>query len=59
MVCTEEKNMTMANGKIFSTGNHPVEIGLPMLHLLNAGFDIDIVTPTGNPVKIEMWAMPE
>ena len=59
MICTEERNMTMANGKKFSTGNHPVEMMLPMLHLTNAGFDIDIVTPTGKPVKIEMWAMPE
>ncbi len=59
MVCTEERNMTMANGKKFSTGNHPVEMGLPMLHLLAAGFDIDVVTPTGDPVKVEMWAMPE
>ncbi len=59
MVCTEERNMTMANGKKFSTGNHPVEMMLPMIHLKNAGFDIDIVTPTGKPVKIEMWAMPE
>ena len=59
MICTEERNMTMANGKKFSTGNHPVEMMLPMLHLRNAGFDIDIVTPTGKPVQIEMWAMPE
>ncbi len=59
MVCTEERNMTMANGKKFSTGNHPVEMMLPMVHLRNAGFDIDVVTPTGKPVKIEMWAMPE
>lgn len=58
MVCTEEKNMTMANGKKFSTGNHPVEMLVPMLHLNNAGFDIDIVTPTGKPVQIEMWAFP-
>ena len=58
MVCTEERNMTMANGKKFSTGNHPVEMMLPMLHLKNAGFDIDIFTPTGQSVKIEMWAMP-
>lgn len=58
MVCTEERNMTMANGKKFSTGNHPVEMGLPMLHLLAAGFKIDIVTPTGAPVIIEDWAMP-
>ena len=59
MICTEERNMTMANGKKFSTGNQPVEMMLPMLHLNNAGFDIDIITPTGKPVKIEMWAMPE
>lgn len=58
MICTEERNMTMANGKKFSTGNHPVEMGLPMLHLMNAGFEIDIITPTGAPVAIEMWAMP-
>lgn len=59
MICTEEKNMVMKNGKKFSTGNHPVEMLVPMLHLKNAGFDIDIITPTGKPVQIEMWAMPE
>lgn len=58
MICTEEKNMTMKNGKKFSTGNHPVEMIVPMLHLTNAGFDIDIITPTGKSAKIEMWAMP-
>lgn len=59
MICTEERNMTMANGKKFSTGNHPVEMMLPILHLRNAGFDVDVVTPSGKPVAIEMWAMPE
>lgn len=59
MVCTEERHMTMANGQKFSTGNHPVEMGLPMLHLLSAGFEIDIITPTGAPVIIEDWAMPQ
>jgi len=59
MVLTEERNMVMANGKKFSTGNHPVEMALPMLHLLSAGFEIDVVTPTGAPAVIEMWAMPE
>lgn len=58
MVCTEERNMLMKNGKKFSTGNHPVEMLVPMLHLKNAGFDINIYTPTGKSVKIEMWAMP-
>ena len=59
MVCAEERNMTMQNGKKFSTGNHPVEMLVPMLHLEQAGFDIDIYTPTGKSAKIEMWAMPK
>ena len=58
MVGTEERYMTMANGEKFSTGNHPVEMMLPALHLKNAGFEVDVVTPTGKPVKVEMWAMP-
>ena len=58
MICTEEKNMVMENGKKFSTGNHPVEMIVPMLHLKNAGFEIDIITATGKPAQIEMWAMP-
>jgi molecular chaperone Hsp31 and glyoxalase 3 len=58
VVLTEERNMMMANGKKFSTGNHPVEMALPMLHLINAGFELDLVTPTGAPAIIEQWAMP-
>lgn len=58
VVCTEHSQLTMTNGKKFSTGNHPVETLIPMLHLKTAGFDFDIFTPTGKPVKIEMWAMP-
>jgi molecular chaperone Hsp31 and glyoxalase 3 len=50
--------MTMLNGNLFSTGNHPVEALLPMLHLKNAGFEFEIATPTGAPVVFEMWAMP-
>ena len=58
VIFTEQKNMTMQNGKEFSTGNHPVETLLPMLHLRNAGFEFEIATPTGKPVVFEMWAMP-
>lgn len=58
VIFTEQKNMTMQNGKMFSTGNHPVEAFLPMLHLKNAGFEFDIATPTGKPVVFEMWAFP-
>ena len=59
VIFTEQKNLKMQNGKLFSTGNHPVEALLPMLHLQNAGFDFEIATPTGKPVVFEMWAFPE
>jgi molecular chaperone Hsp31 and glyoxalase 3 len=55
---TEQKNMRMQNGKEFSTGNHPIEALVPMLHLKDAGFEFEICTPTGKPVVFEMWAMP-
>lgn len=58
MICTEERYMNMQNGTKFSTGNHPVEMLVPMLHLEKAGFEFDICTPTGKSVAIEMWAMP-
>jgi len=58
VIFTEEKNMKMRNGKLFSTGNHPVESLLPMLHLKNAGFEFEIATPTGKPAVLEMWAFP-
>lgn len=59
VIFTENKNLKMKNGKYFSTGNHPVEAFLPMLHLKNAGFEFEIATPTGKPVVFEMWAFPE
>ena len=59
VICTEEKNLKMKNGKLFSTGNHPVESLLPMLHLRNAGFEFEIATPTGKPAVFEMWAFPQ
>ncbi len=58
VIFTEQKNLKMKNGKDFSTGNHPVEALLPMLHLKNAGFEFEIATPTGKPVVFEMWAFP-
>jgi D-lactate dehydratase / protein deglycase len=58
VIFTEEKNLEMKNGKLFSTGNHPIEALVPMLHLKNAGFEFEIVTPTGLPVVFEMWAFP-
>ncbi|OAQ63908.1 chaperone hchA [Purpureocillium lilacinum] len=59
LIATEERYLRMADGKFFSTGNHPVEMLLPMMHLHAAGFDIDIATLGGLPVKMEMWAFPK
>jgi len=59
VIFTEHKNLKMQNGKMFSTGNHPVETLLPMLHLKNAGFEFEIATPNGKPGIFEMWAFPK
>lgn len=48
----------MDGGEFFSTGNHPVEMLLPILHMDKAGFDVDIATLSGDPVKLEVWALP-
>lgn len=58
VVCTDEGKMEMANGKVFNSGNHPVETLGPMLHFRDAGFKFDIATANGRPVVIEMWAYP-
>ncbi|GLS92125.1 putative chaperone protein HchA [Psychromonas marina] len=59
VLATEQKNMKMQNGKLFSTGNQPVETLVPMLHLKEAGYEFDISTPNGKPAVIEMWAFPK
>lgn len=59
VLATEQKNMEMKNGKLFSTGNHPVETLVPMLHLKNAGYEFEVSTPSGKPAILEMWAFPK
>ncbi|QDT52071.1 Molecular chaperone Hsp31 and glyoxalase 3 [Caulifigura coniformis] len=59
MIATDERYLLMKNGAMFSTGNHPVEMLLPMHHIDQAGFAIDVATLSGNPVKLELWAMPK
>ncbi|WP_391091829.1 DJ-1/PfpI family protein [Vibrio sp. NH-UV-68] len=59
VLMTEQKNMRMQNGKLFSTGNHPVETLVPMLHLSRAGYELEIATPNGNAAVMEMWAFPQ
>lgn len=58
MIATEERYVLTENGTFFSTGNHPVEMLLPLHHLIEAGFEVDVATIGGNPVKLELWAMP-
>ena len=58
VLATELKDLPMQNGKKFSTGNHPTEAFLPLLHLSKAGFEIVIATPTGKAVQLEEWAFP-
>ena len=59
VLCTDQKYVEMKNGNRFSTGNNPIETMLPMMHFQEAGIDFDICTPTGAPVALEMWALPE
>lgn len=58
VIAADERYLLTDNGTMFSTGNHPVETLLPMYHMDKAGFDFDIATLSGNPVKFELWAMP-
>lgn len=59
MIGTDERYLLTGNGKMFSTGNHPVEMLLPLHHMIEAGFGVDVATLSGNPVKLELWAMPQ
>lgn len=58
VVCSEDKYLEVEGGKKFSTGNHPIETLVPILHFEAAGFACDIYTSHGKPVQLEMWAMP-
>ena len=57
-IATEERYLLCQNGRMFSTGNHPVETLLPLIHLMKAGFEVEIATVAGYPAKLEWWAMP-
>jgi molecular chaperone Hsp31 and glyoxalase 3 len=58
VLCTEERYFEMANGKLFSTGNNVQETMVPLMHLVNGGFDFDVVTPNGKPAILEEWSVP-
>ena len=59
MIGADERYLLMKNGTMFSTGNHPIETLLPMVHMDKAGFEFDVATVSGNPVKFEYWAFPK
>ncbi|WP_297987554.1 hypothetical protein [uncultured Campylobacter sp.] len=58
IIAADERYLLMDNGTFFSTGNHPIETLVPMYHLTQAGWDFEIATLSGNPMKFEFWAMP-
>jgi len=58
VIGSEERYLLMRNQTLFSTGNHPVETLLPLHHVLQAGFEVEVATLTGGPVKFEWWAFP-
>lgn len=58
VVCTDERYLEVEGGKYFSTGNHPVEMLLPLMHLTEAGFEVEVATPSGLMAKLELWAFP-
>lgn len=59
VVASDERYVLTKSDNFFSTGNHPVETLLPMMHLAHAGFELEVATLSSNPVKLEMWAMPK
>lgn len=58
MIATDERYLPVEGGKLFSTGNHPVETLLPVMHLVQAGFEVEVATPSGLMAKLELWAFP-
>ena len=59
VVLTQNGDVEMQNGNIFSSGNHPVETLVPMLHLKEAGFSFDYTTVTGQPAVFEVGTTKE
>ncbi len=59
VIATDERYMRMQNETFFSTGNHPVETLLPIHHMAQAGYGIDVATVSGGPGKFEWWAYPQ
>jgi molecular chaperone Hsp31 and glyoxalase 3 len=59
VLCTEKRYFEMTNGNLFSTGNNVQETAVPLMHLVDAGFDFDVVTSTGSKAVLEEWSEPK
>ena len=58
VLCTEGRYLEMTNGLKFSTGHNVQETAVPLMHLTAAGFEFEVVTPTGAPAVLEEWSVP-
>ncbi|WP_026817896.1 glyoxalase III HchA [Arthrobacter castelli] len=58
LIGADERYLRVDGDRFFSTGNHPVETLLPVLHLQAAGYEIEVATASGNLMKFELWAFP-
>lgn len=58
VLCTEQRYLEMTSGVLFSTGHNVQETAVPLMHLTRAGFDFDVVTPTGASAVLEQWSVP-
>lgn len=59
VLCTEERYLEMTSGVLFATGQNVQETTVPLMHLVDAGFDFHVVTPTGAPAILEQWSVPK
>ncbi len=53
VIAADERYLPTDNGKLFSTGNHPIETLLPLYHLHAAGFEFEVATISGLMTKFE------
>lgn len=58
-VMVDERYLPVEGEALFSTGNHPIETLVPLMHLSEAGYEIEIATPSGLMGKFEYWAFPK
>ena len=59
VICTEGRYFETTKGLLFSTGNNVQETAVPLMHLVDVGFDFDVATSTGAPAVLEEWSEPK